>query len=216
MTCTRAVVGFLLLLAGCGRMDRSATLIRDEWGVPHIFAAREDAGFFALGYAYAEDRLERFLGFVRYARGDLAAILGPGYLESDVASRRWRHREQAEIGVEQLTPEVGRNYEAFLRGIRSFAAERVTDSTRLAMVAGLTVADLIAVVRAALYAGYQVPAALAECRVDGMMYSSGFLPYRAAAAPGSNGWVVMPARTADGALLLAADPHVGVENIAYY
>ncbi|MFN0181491.1 MAG: penicillin acylase family protein [Gemmatimonadales bacterium] len=211
-----ALVPIATAILGCGMSDRTATLIRDEWGVPHVFAAREDAGFYALGYAMAEDRLRRLLGFVRFARGELAAAYGPAFLESDATARRWRFREMAEAGVEQLGPELRRNYQAFLAGLQAFAAERPADSATAALVRGLTVADLIALTRAALYTGYQVPVSFAECRIDGIVYSSGYLPYQAAAAPGSNGWVVMPRRTAEGALLLAADPHVEVESIAYY
>jgi acyl-homoserine lactone acylase PvdQ len=29
----------------------SVTIYRDDWGVPHIYAAREEEGFYGLGYA---------------------------------------------------------------------------------------------------------------------------------------------------------------------
>jgi hypothetical protein len=32
-------------------------ILRDPWGIPHVFAAAESDGFFGLGYAAAEDRL---------------------------------------------------------------------------------------------------------------------------------------------------------------
>ncbi|MGZ8695123.1 MAG: penicillin acylase family protein, partial [Gaiellaceae bacterium] len=35
----------------------NAETTRDEWGMPRIRAEREEDGFFALGYAQAEDRL---------------------------------------------------------------------------------------------------------------------------------------------------------------
>jgi penicillin amidase len=34
------------------------TMFRDRWGMAHLYAAREEDGFFGLGYATAEDRLE--------------------------------------------------------------------------------------------------------------------------------------------------------------
>ena len=37
------------------------TIHRDPWGVPHIIADTEEAGFYGLGYAQAEDQLEFIL-----------------------------------------------------------------------------------------------------------------------------------------------------------
>lgn len=213
----------LIALGSCAQFarstqdERTATLIRDEWGVPHIFAANEEAGFYALGYATAQDRLERFVGLSLYARGQLASLLGPKFLDGDIRNRHWRHREMAQAGLTQLSPTLRRNYDAFLAGLKAYAAEPGVKPELAAAAKQLDVVDLIAMSRALLFAGYQQLAALAECGVDGMTYSNGFLPYRSTAQErASNGWVIMPARTAAGALILASDPHVDVESPAYY
>lgn len=213
----------VVALASCAQLGRSgqdartATLIRDEWGVPHIFAANEEAGFYALGYATAQDRLERVVGLVLYSRGQLASLLGPKLLDGDIRNRQWRHREMAEAGVAQLSPQLRRNYEAFLAGMKAYVGEPGVKPDLAAAVKALDVADMIAVSRALLFAGYQQLSALAECGVDGMTYSNGFLPYRSTAQErASNGWVIGPSRTAAGALILGSDPHVDVESPAYY
>jgi acyl-homoserine-lactone acylase len=213
----------MLTLASCAQFAgttqdaRTATLIRDEWGVPHIFAESEEAGFYALGYATAQDRLERLIGLVLYSRGQLASLLGPKLLDGDIRNRLWRHREMAEAGVGQLSPPLRRDYDAFLAGVKAYAAEPGVNPELAAMAKQLDVADLVAVSRALLFAGYQQLSALAECGVDGMTYSKGYLPYRSSAQErASNGWAVMPSRTAAGALILASDPHVDVESPAYY
>jgi acyl-homoserine lactone acylase PvdQ len=68
-TCIRFPVGFILVwFAGLAtahaghpqsRVDpkHSVTIYRDNWGVPHIYAEREEDGFYGLGYAQAQDRL---------------------------------------------------------------------------------------------------------------------------------------------------------------
>ncbi|MDZ4869119.1 MAG: penicillin acylase family protein [Alphaproteobacteria bacterium] len=213
----------LTALAACAQFahktqnTRTATLIRDEWGVPHIFAANEEAGFYALGYATAQDRLERFVGLVLYSRGQLASLLGPKFLDGDIRNRHWRHRDMAQAALTQLSPPLRRNYDAFLAGMKAFAAEPGVKPELAAAAKQLDVADLLAVSRALLFAGYQQLSALAECGVDGMTYSNGYLPYRSTARErASNGWAVMPSRTAAGALILASDPHVDVESPAYY
>jgi len=76
---------------------------------------------------------------------------------------------------------------------------------------------MVAIPRALVYAGYHEQYAQVECGVNGMTYSRGMLPYRSTEkAPASNGWVVMPGRTAAGALILVSDPHVDTQNVAYY
>ena len=47
--------------ATVARTPGETRIIRDEWGVPHIYAAREEDGYYGLGYALAEDRLNTLL-----------------------------------------------------------------------------------------------------------------------------------------------------------
>jgi len=54
------------------------TIFRDRWGMAHLYAAREEDGFFGLGYATAEDRLEQVLLLYLGVKGELAAAFGPG------------------------------------------------------------------------------------------------------------------------------------------
>src|SRR5882762_1114279 len=44
-----------------GERRGTVTVYRDDWGVPHVYASREEDGFYGLGYAQAEDRLEGIL-----------------------------------------------------------------------------------------------------------------------------------------------------------
>ena len=48
----------------------AAELLRDEFGVPHIFASTLEDAAFAIGYAQAEDRLEELLKRKLIRRGD--------------------------------------------------------------------------------------------------------------------------------------------------
>ncbi len=193
------------------------TIDRDEWGVPHIFAAKEEGGYFGLGYAMSEDRFERLMQIVLFERGELASVAGPSAVEKDVQNRLWRNREMAGADLGQLSPQVRRDYLAFAAGVRAYVDKAAPKPELAALARSITLTDLVAIPRAVVYAGYHEQYAQAECRVDGMTYSPGMLPYRSSEnAPASNGWVVMPARTADGALILAADPHVDTQNVAYY
>jgi len=51
--------------------------------VPHIFAANTDDLFFAQGLVAAQDRLRQMEIWRRTGRGELAEVLGAGYIERD-------------------------------------------------------------------------------------------------------------------------------------
>lgn len=59
------------------------TIIRDEWGVPHIFAEYEEDMFFAQGYCHAQDRYFQMDMIRRQVRGRLSEILGESMLAND-------------------------------------------------------------------------------------------------------------------------------------
>ena len=71
-----------------------ATVYRDNYGVPHIYAESFEAASRALGYTTAEDRLWEMDVFRHAARGELSTLIGPDYLEMDIVSRREGYTEE--------------------------------------------------------------------------------------------------------------------------
>ena len=65
----------------------SVEIIRDRWGVPHIYAAHELDAFFAQGFVHAQDRLWQMELNRRLARGQLSEMLGEVALDTDRACR---------------------------------------------------------------------------------------------------------------------------------
>ena len=69
-----------------------ATVYRDTFGIPHVYADDLEKATFALGYVSAEDRMFEMDIFRHAARGNLAEFIGPGeddaYLKMDIATRR--------------------------------------------------------------------------------------------------------------------------------
>jgi acyl-homoserine lactone acylase PvdQ len=214
--------------AAAEREPGRAALYRDEWGVPHVVAAREADGFFALGYAQAEDQLARFLGFVRWFRGERAATEGPSALGWDGFQRLWRHRQEAEVGWERLSPQVQANYRAFIAGMERFMAEH-PDAVPADAI-DLEPVDLVLLPRAVSFLAYSGVEGMADCvrggveiaedlRLPGPRTAAGAAAGGVAgepAAAASNGWAVMPRRTADGATIVLADPHVEIDSPAYW
>ncbi|MDW8147120.1 MAG: penicillin acylase family protein [Roseiflexaceae bacterium] len=56
-------------------------VIRDRWGVPHIYAATNEDLFMAQGYVHAQDRLWQMEFQRRAASGQLAELFGAVALE---------------------------------------------------------------------------------------------------------------------------------------
>src|SRR5438046_4302564 len=83
-----------------------ATIYRDEFGIPHVFAPTLESAAYAVGYAQAEDRLEELLKNYRRAIGTMAEAFGPEYFKHDVIQRMWRHGEISREKYNQVSPRM--------------------------------------------------------------------------------------------------------------
>ncbi len=64
-------------------LSAPVTIVRDVMGVPHIYSTNASAGWFALGFVHAQDRLWQMDIQYRTAAGRLSEILGPSMLSKD-------------------------------------------------------------------------------------------------------------------------------------
>jgi len=78
--------------------------------MPHIYAESEEAGFFGVGYAQAEDRLQLVLRHQRAVSGTLAEAFGADHVRSDQMARLWHHAAEAAAAFERLSAQVQRDY----------------------------------------------------------------------------------------------------------
>ncbi len=76
----------------------TVTVIRDGWGVPHIYANIPHDLFFAQGYVTAQDRLWQIEFSRRIGAGRLSEILGKSTLSNDLFIRAigWRRAAEAD------------------------------------------------------------------------------------------------------------------------
>ena len=58
-------------------------VIRDRWGVPHIYAQDSRDLYFAQGFVHAQDRFFQMEFWRRLGAGRLAEVLGPPAVEAD-------------------------------------------------------------------------------------------------------------------------------------
>jgi penicillin amidase len=103
-------------------------VLRDRWGVPHIYAKNVDDLFFAQGFTVAQDRLWHMEMTRRVAQGRVAEIVGPSAVPHDRLVRLLRFRGPFD-DKEWTTyhPEAKRIFEAYVRGVNAFIAHAGTN-----------------------------------------------------------------------------------------
>lgn len=94
-------------------------VVRDAWGVPHIYAQNQDDLFFAQGFVVAQDRLFQVDMWRRQALGELAEVLGPSALPADRFARRTKYRGDMAAEWRSYAPDAQAIATAFTRGINA-------------------------------------------------------------------------------------------------
>ncbi|HEX5718917.1 MAG TPA: penicillin acylase family protein, partial [Thermoanaerobaculia bacterium] len=107
-------------------LSRPVTVLRDPWGIPHIYAETQDDLFFAQGFVAAQDRLFQMEIWRRTAEGRLAEILGPAAVERDRVARLLRYRGDMDAEYASYAPDAKQILEAFVRGVNAYI-ESVSD-----------------------------------------------------------------------------------------
>ena len=96
-------------------------VIRDEWGVPHIYAQNDDDLFFAQGYVMAQDRLWQMEMWRRWREGRLAEIFGPEALDYDRRVRLMMYRGPFdETEWTSYHPDARRLFTAHAAGVNAY------------------------------------------------------------------------------------------------
>ncbi len=104
-------------------LENPVEVIRDQWGVPHIYAQSMDDLFFAQGFVMAQDRLWQMEMWRRQRQGRLAEVLGPAAVERDRRARLLMYRGLPNDRDEEWTsyhPEGKRIFTAYANGVNAF------------------------------------------------------------------------------------------------
>ena len=99
-------------------------VIRDRWGVPHIYADSAEDLFFAQGYVHAQDRMWQMEFQRRLGSGRLSEVLGEVTLEVDRFFRVIGLNRAAEAEAATLDDESRRALEAYAAGVNAYIASR--------------------------------------------------------------------------------------------
>lgn len=106
-------------------ISNSVEIIRDDYGIPHIFARDDIDAYFGLGYAMAQDKLWQMDLIRRMASGTLSEILGKDYIEYDKKIRTLLIYEQSKQIAELILKNNGKEHYvkcmlSFINGINTY------------------------------------------------------------------------------------------------
>jgi penicillin amidase len=101
-------------------LDQRAEILRDSYGVPHIYAQTAHDLFYLQGYATAQDRLFQMDLYRRAGAGRLAEVLGEPALDSDMQFRTFGLARVAARELTLVRDETRANLTAYADGVNAF------------------------------------------------------------------------------------------------
>lgn len=220
---TPAPLHFDATAAKAAAAQYDVRIVRDRFGVPHIFGRRDADAAFGLGYAEAEDDMATLEDVILFVRGRLGQKTGKSGAVTDyLVAALGVDRDVEAKYARDLSPETRAMLEAFAAGVNLYCAEK---RGRCAPgVAPVTGKDVLKgfVARTPFFYGLdqeltklfaaspEQHAALENIRVA-------FLHAPKTVEIGSNAMAVAPSRSADGHTRLMVNSHQPyVGPVAWY
>ena len=194
------------------------TIFRDRWGMAHLYAAREEDGFFGLGYATAEDRLDQVLLLYLGVKGELAAAFGPGPIgadkvgptlggeipdtvASDLRVKKFQILEQARLNMAKIPAQYRLDLKAYIAGINQFMVDHPERKPAWAPV-------LEPALPLALLWQFTLEAdAICPARLAAAAQKVVYQPSPLTTSEASDAFAIGRSRTADGGIIFSSDSH---------
>jgi len=185
-------------------LPEKASIYRDVYGVPHIFADTEPAAAYALAQAQCEDNATQVFHNLRVAMGRTAEIHGEKAAAQDQTVLLWRLPEIMEEAWRKSPPRTKRFFQAFCDGLNAYREEH-PDECEHAMPA-----SPVAVTALLKYVGHMPSVGMVNIEAGaalGMPAPPGQTPDQ------SSTFAIGPTRTASRRPILLIDPHWPAEGI---
>jgi len=201
-------------------ISQPATIIRDQYGIPHITAANIEDAVYLQGFVHAQDRFWQMEATRRLAAGEMAEIVGQPAVENDLGARQLRLRRLANLMVENLEAEDRVWFAAYARGVNDWLNSHQDRLPLEIRALGYTPREwnlsdsmlLILHMYRQLSTSWTIEAdqfALLSRSTDPQKARS-LYPTRTGIEilPGSNAWAISGAKSTTGKPILAGDPHL--------
>jgi len=198
-----------------------ARIIRDEWGVPHIFGKTDADASFGYGYAHAEDDWKHIQESLMGARGMTSQYKGKDSAPQDYLYDLFKVREAVEAKyLTELKPETRAVVKAYTAAINLYGVEN-PDKVAPGMLP-VTEHDVVAGYTWMTPFFYRLDGKLEELFTDENKPSVSPWQQQSAlnlpeAVRGSNGFAIAPSRSDDGHTRLVVNSHQPMNGLyAWY
>lgn len=189
--------------AADSQVKRDVRIVRDSYGVPHIYGRTDADVAYGLAYAHAEDDFPTLEEVIAATRGRAAAITGKDGATLDFALALLDARRDAERGyMTQLSPATRALVEAYAAGLNRYA-EKHPGEMRLRGLFPVTGRDVVTgfALRSPFFFGLD--------RTLGALVENKLPPRDSGPAEekGSNAFALAPRKSSDGVTRLISNSH---------
>lgn len=126
------IIVFLLFACnGEERSKTSVTIIRDTYGVPHIYAEDNFGLFYGYGYAVGQDRLFQMEMTKRTVLGRVSGVLGAEYIELDKTVRQGFDPADIKRQLDELSVERKQIFAGYAAGLNAWVEKIKSDPQKL-------------------------------------------------------------------------------------
>jgi len=207
-------------------LSQPVEILFDDRGLPRIYAETDADGLRVLGWLHAGERLFQMELLRAVARGEIAEIVGPAGVESDVLHRQYGFARRIADDRPELSPEITDLLQAYVGGINARIGSEQPLPPAFPLLgrtpAAWTVDDVLMLAYYQTWYPTTLVQRLAEAwreaaRVGGRQAAEWLDRLPAWGVPSvpaqrmteaSNTWVVAPDKSASGHALHASDPHL--------
>lgn len=197
-----------------------ARIVRDEYGVPHIFGKTDADAAYGLAYAHAEDDFSTLQQVVAMTRGRAGAILGSDGAKIDYVGQLLGTRATAVRSYAALPADVRAVLEGYASGLNKYAA-RHPGEVALARLFPVNGVDIAAGFSLRLPFFFGLDSTLGKLAADEAPPRGTVPPMTPAGRDpsmnGSNAFAIAPWRMSDGRTWLISNSHQPYEGpVAWY
>lgn len=112
---------FIFLSAFCQFNPEQIQIMRDKWGVPHIYAPTDPQVSYGLAWAHAEDDFKTIQLSILAAKGMLGRHLGKSGAPIDYVTNLVRCREIVDEHIDEVAPDFLKLVEGYVSGLNAYA-----------------------------------------------------------------------------------------------